>query len=197
MFRHFFSLIFIGYHIGYHTNHEWIILKFLSLTGINSIRIGLTMYDPSINERYFVLSVTLATHIKDSLKLNNTKNTCLISRNIILYYYLSLNTCECLIFQIYRQNCNRLKNHTYSHLKFKDTQQRLKLSLKLNIFIFGFKFKDMFFSKKQATIITIIMQLRQNFVFTLLKLILKSLVGEKKLPLIPKVRSSPTISDKK
>ena len=101
MFRHFFSLIFIGYHIGYHTNHEWIILKFLSLIGINSIRIGLTMHDPSINERYFVLSVTLATHIKDSLKLNNTKNTCLISRNIILYYYLSLNTCECLIFQIY------------------------------------------------------------------------------------------------
>ena len=35
---------------------------------------------------------------KELLKLNKTINTCLIRLNIILYYSLPLNTCECLIF---------------------------------------------------------------------------------------------------
>ena len=39
---------------------------------------------------------------KDSLKLNNTINICLIRLNIILFYFLSLNIYECLICQIYQ-----------------------------------------------------------------------------------------------
>ena len=49
----------------------------------------------------------------DSLKLNNTLNICLRSLRIILYYSQQLNTCECLISQIYQQPCNQLKNHTH------------------------------------------------------------------------------------
>ena len=33
--------------------------------------------------------------------------------NIILYHYLSLNTNESLICQIYQHSCNRLKNETH------------------------------------------------------------------------------------
>ena len=51
---------------------------------------------------HFVRSENLVSHAKDSLKLNNTINTCLIRLNIILYYSLPLNTCECSICQIYQ-----------------------------------------------------------------------------------------------
>ena len=38
---------------------------------------------------------------KDLLILNSTINTCLIRLKIILLYFYSLNTCECIICQIY------------------------------------------------------------------------------------------------
>ena len=59
------------------------------------------MYGSSFKNRHSVRSETLATRAKESLKLDNTINTCLIRLNIILYFSLSLNSCECLIFQIY------------------------------------------------------------------------------------------------
>ena len=55
--------------------------------------------------------------LKELLKLNNTLNNCLIMLSIVSYYYLSLNVCECLICQMYQQNCNRLENHTYFNVK--------------------------------------------------------------------------------
>ena len=42
---------------------------------------------PSFKDRDFVA--------KDSLKLNNTVNTCLIRLSVILYYSWSLNIFEC------------------------------------------------------------------------------------------------------
>ena len=52
------------------------------------------MHDSSFKGRRLV--------VEDSLKLNNTINTCLIRLNIILYYSFTLNTYECLICQIYQ-----------------------------------------------------------------------------------------------
>ena len=39
---------------------------------------------------------------QDTLKLNNTINTCLIRPKIHLYYSLALSIYECLIYQIYQ-----------------------------------------------------------------------------------------------
>ena len=39
---------------------------------------------------------------QDTLKLNNTRNTCLIRPKIHLYYSLALSIYECLIYQIYQ-----------------------------------------------------------------------------------------------
>ena len=63
------------------------------------------MHDSSFKNKNFVT--------KDSLKLNNTK----YRLNIILFYSLSLNICECLKYQIYQYNCNRLKNRKHFYLK--------------------------------------------------------------------------------
>ena len=52
---------------------------------------------------------TLAIRGKELLKLKNTIITCLIRFKIILYHFLSLNTFECLICQIYQKNRNREK----------------------------------------------------------------------------------------
>ena len=70
---------------------------YLRSTGFKSIRVGLIMHGPLFKNRHFV-----RLPAKDSLKLNNTIKTCLKRLNIILYYFLSLNTCECLICQIYQ-----------------------------------------------------------------------------------------------
>ena len=51
---------------------------YLSSTGFKSIRAGLTMHGSSFNDTHLVA--------KDSLKLNNMRNTCLIRLKIILYY---------------------------------------------------------------------------------------------------------------
>ena len=61
-----------------------------------------TMHGSAFKDRHFVRSETLATRAKELLKLNNTINNCLIRLNNTLYYSLSLNTCECLICQIYQ-----------------------------------------------------------------------------------------------
>ena len=50
------------------------------------------MHDSSFKDRHLVA--------KESLKLNNTINTCLIRPKIIFYYSYSLNIYECLICQI-------------------------------------------------------------------------------------------------
>ena len=60
------------------------------------MRVGLNLHGSSFRNRHLVA--------KDSLKLNNTINTCLLRLNSILYYSLSLNTCECLISTHLRQN---------------------------------------------------------------------------------------------
>ena len=53
-----------------------------------------------------------------AIKRNNAVNTCLVRLNVILYHSWTLNTCECLICQIYQQNCNIWwKNHTHFDLK--------------------------------------------------------------------------------
>ena len=65
-----------------------------SSTGIKSIRVALPMHGSSFNDRQLVA--------KDSLKVNNTINTCLIRMNIIFYYSYSLNICECVICRIYQ-----------------------------------------------------------------------------------------------
>ena len=52
------------------------------------IRVDLTMHGSSFKNRHFVWS-----RAKDLLKLNNTIN----KPNSILYYSLSLNTCECYV----------------------------------------------------------------------------------------------------
>ena len=44
------------------------------------------MHGSSFEDKHFVQSETLATRARDSLKLNNTINTCLIRLNIFLYY---------------------------------------------------------------------------------------------------------------
>ena len=59
------------------------------------------MHGSSFQGRHFVRSETLATRAKELLKLNNTINNGLIRLSINLYYSLLLNTCECLICQIY------------------------------------------------------------------------------------------------
>ena len=69
----------------------------LNSTGFKSTRIGLTMHGSSFEDRHLVWS-----HTKNSIKLNNTVNTCLIRLKIILYYSYSLNIYECLICQIYQ-----------------------------------------------------------------------------------------------
>ena len=56
------------------------------------------MHGSSSKKRHFVWS-----RGKDILKLNNTIN----KLNIILYYSLSLNTCEYLICPIYQKNFNQ------------------------------------------------------------------------------------------
>ena len=74
--------------------------RFLKVDSNQKEQVSLCMVS-SFKNRHFVA--------KDLLKLNNT-----IKRlNIILYYSQSLSACECLIGQIYEQNCNRLKNHTH------------------------------------------------------------------------------------
>ena len=69
------------------------------------------------NETHLVSSDNLAARAKELLKLNNTINTCLIRPSIISYYSLSLNTCECLILQIFQYNSIRLKIYTHLNLK--------------------------------------------------------------------------------
>ena len=59
---------------------------YLSPTGFKSTRVGLIIYGSLFTDRHLVA--------KDSLKLNNEINTCLIRLNIILYYFLRLNTCH-------------------------------------------------------------------------------------------------------
>ena len=54
------------------------------------MRVDLTLQGSSFKSRHLVA--------KDSLKLNNTINRL----NVILYYFLLLNTYECLICQIYQ-----------------------------------------------------------------------------------------------
>ena len=51
----------------------------------------------SFKNKHFVLSRS-----KEVLKLNKAINTFLIRLNIILYYSLLLNTCECLVRSIYQ-----------------------------------------------------------------------------------------------
>ena len=60
------------------------------LSSFKSVRVGLIMHGSSFKNRYFVA--------KELLKLNNTINRL----NISLYYSKSLNTCDCLICQIYQ-----------------------------------------------------------------------------------------------
>ena len=69
------------------------------------------------SETHLVASENLAARAKELLKLNNTINTCLIRPSIISYYSLSLNTCECLILQIFQYNSIRLKIYTHLNLK--------------------------------------------------------------------------------
>ena len=69
------------------------------------------------SETHLVSSENLAARAKELLKLNNTINTCLIRPSIISYYSLSLNTCECLILQIFQYNSIRLKIYTHLNLK--------------------------------------------------------------------------------
>ena len=59
---------------------------YLSPTGFKPTRVGLIIYGSLFTDRHLVA--------KDSLKLNNEINTCLIRLNIILYYFLRLNTCH-------------------------------------------------------------------------------------------------------
>ena len=116
------------------------------------------MHVSSFKNRHFVWS-----RAKESLKLNKTINVSSIRLNIISYYSLSLNTCECLICQIYQQNCNRLKNHTHIHQKILPNTKSIrytsetKRSWKGNIFIISFRVKDFFSIYKRITIIRIIM----------------------------------------
>ena len=56
---------------------------------------------------------------KDSLKVNNRIGTSLIRLNIILYYSLSLNTCECLICQVYQYKI--VIDWKIIHISFKNT----------------------------------------------------------------------------
>ena len=53
----------------------------LSLTRFKSIRVGLFINGSSYKDRHF-----LRSRAKESLKLNNTINTCLIGLKIILFY---------------------------------------------------------------------------------------------------------------
>ena len=69
-----------------------------------STRVALTMHGSAFKNIHFVA--------KQILKLNNRINTYLIRLNIISYYSLSLNTCECLICHF-----NRLKTDPQFHLK--------------------------------------------------------------------------------
>ena len=123
----------------------------------------------------------------------------LIRLNIVLYFSLSLNACDCLICHIYQYNCNRLKNHTHftfqrcvsllsSTKSIRYTSEKI-LSWKVNIYIVSFKFKGFFSINIQITIISIIMQKcqksKQNFVFGFVKLTLNIFPGDPKLPLIP------------
>ena len=74
-----------------------------------STRVALTMHGSAFKNIHFV--------VKQILKLNNRINTYLIRLNIISYYSLSLNTCECLICQNCQGNFNRLKTDPQFHLK--------------------------------------------------------------------------------
>ena len=53
--------------------------------------------------------ILLVKVAKDSLKPINT----IIRLNIISYYFVPLNTYQCLIYQTYQYNCNRQKNDTF------------------------------------------------------------------------------------
>ena len=50
------------------------------------------------------------------LNLYNTRNTCLINPNIILYYTFSLNSYEYLEYNQDQYYHYQLKNHTYIHV---------------------------------------------------------------------------------
>ena len=128
--------------------------QYLSSTGFKSTRVGPTMHDSPFKNRHSVA--------KEMLKLNNTINTCLRMLNIISYYSLSLNTCECAICQIYQQNCNPLKSHRYFHLKILLQTQYDKIhqinfqgktELESQHFIVSFKFKDSIPINEKITII--------------------------------------------
>ena len=56
---------------------ELMMNKYLSSEGFISAGVGLTMHGSSLENRHFVQS-----RAKDSLKLNNTINTCLVRWNI-------------------------------------------------------------------------------------------------------------------
>ena len=64
---------------------------YLSSTGFILTRAGLTMHKSSFTNRHFVRLCT-----KEILKVYNMINRV----NIILWYFFSLNTCECWICQI-------------------------------------------------------------------------------------------------
>ena len=68
------------------------------------------MHDSSFKNRNFDW-----LHAKDSIKLHNTINTCLIRLNFILFCSFSLNNGDFLMCHICQENCKRLKNHTHSH----------------------------------------------------------------------------------
>ena len=100
--------VFLGTHIfrdkilqfPLHLSKLIINKEYLSSTRFKSIGLDLTMHGSLFKDRNFVR--TIATHTKELLKLSNTINTCLIKLNISFYYSLLLNTCECLIYQIYQ-----------------------------------------------------------------------------------------------
>ena len=56
------------------------------------------MHDSPFKNKHFVWKHFVWLLAKDTLKLNKTINRL----NIVLYYYISSNTCEYLICQMYR-----------------------------------------------------------------------------------------------
>ena len=60
--------------------------RYLTLTEFKPIKVDLIIHGSSFNDIYFAQSETLSTRAKELLKLSNTRNSCLIRLNIILYY---------------------------------------------------------------------------------------------------------------